>query len=78
MKITSSGMTGESSPSLISGHVSIMINPRNVVSEAMHIFPRIMKMLPIPATRVNFPACLRIKRKPLIAEEQKFSEVRAI
>ena len=78
MKITIRGITGESRPSLISGHTSIMINPRKVVREAMHILPKIIKMLPIPATRVNLPAFLRIKRKPLIAEEQKFSDVRAI
>ena len=78
INITMSGNIGESRASLISTQFSIIKNPIRVVNEAIVIFPRTMKIFPIPVTRVNLPACFNIKINPFIAEVQKFSEVRAI
>ena len=76
--MTAKGIAGESKASSISPQFSIIINPAKHVTEAIVILPRTMNTLPIPATRVNFPACLRINRKPFMAERQKLSEVKAI
>lgn len=77
INITIRGIAGESRASSTEGQFSIIKKPMNVVSDAIDIFPRNMKMLPIPATITNFSECFKIKMNALRAETQKFSEARA-
>jgi len=55
-----------------------MTKPMHVVEAAIAIFPRALKMFPIPSTRVNLAACLTISEIAFQAEVQKFSDDRAI
>lgn len=76
--MTAKGKAGESRDSSISSQFSIIINPMNVVKEAMVILPNMIKIFPIPDTKVNLAACFIMRRNPFMAEVQKFSEVKAI
>ena len=75
--MTAKGIAGESKASSISSQFSMIMNPTKHVTEAIVIFPRTMNMFPIPATRLNFPACFKINKNPFIADRQKLSEVKA-
>jgi hypothetical protein len=72
------GNTGESRSYLISAQFSMIRNPIRVVIDAIVALPRAIKIPPIPLTSVNLAACFKKRVNPLIAEVQKFSEVKAI
>ena len=54
------------------------MKPVKVVNEQIAIFPKNIKMPPRPPIIANLPECFKININAFIAEEQKFSEVKAI
>jgi hypothetical protein len=77
MKIASNGANGELILSLTYGQLSMMINPRNVVNDAIDILPRNIKMLPSPETARNLSPCFKMRMNAFMAEVQKLVEAKA-
>lgn len=75
---TTSGPIGEPRPEENSGKNLNMKNPIKTFPVTMAPFPMRWTMLPIPLVIKKEPAFLRARTKADIADEQKFSPVKAI